>query len=282
MNIKNLPNLPLYVDCAYMNGNWKYYSMEVHSHGLLECNYIAEGSCVYEINGKEYPLTKKNLILLDSSIPHKILFNHEKPCTVLGFSLSFDPAPGQAAFPPFLQVLNSSLDICLLFSSLKDVRIFPDARSLKSDMLRLYHEYEGRKDNLYLNSLSYHFLTELSRLPLSEKSATEYYVEKASDYISEAFYLIKSNEQIAEHVGLNATYLERIYKKSTGSSLWESVTSCRLNAAKELLSSPGIPIQDIDNMIGFSNRQTFYLQFKKKFGMSPSAYRKSLSFSSHS
>ena len=29
-------------------------------------------------------------------------------------------------------------------------------------------------------------------------------------------------------------------------------------------------------MIGFANRQTFYLQFKKKYGMSPSAYRKSL------
>ena len=171
MDIKNVPNLPLYVDCAYMNGNWKYYSMDVHSHGLFECNYIAEGSCVYEIAGREYPLTKRNLILLDSSIPHRIHFNHERPCTVLGFSLSFDAAPGQAAFPPFLQLLNSSLDICLLFSSLEDVRIFPDARSLKPDMLRLYHEYEGRRDNLYLNSLSYHFLAELSRLPMTEKSS---------------------------------------------------------------------------------------------------------------
>ncbi len=276
MDIKNVPNLPLYVDCAYMNGNWKYYSMDVHSHGLFECNYIAEGSCVYEIAGKEYPLTKRNLILLDSSIPHRIHFNHERPCTVLGFSLSFDAVPGQAAFPPFLQLLNSSLDICLLFSSLEDVRIFPDARSLKPDMLRLYHEYEGRRDNLYLNSLSYHFLAELSRLPMTEKSSAQYYVEKATDYIREAFYLIKSNEQIADHIGLNATYLERIFKRATGTSLWESVTSCRLKAAEELLANPSIPIQDIDTMIGFANRQTFYLQFKKKYGMSPSAYRKSL------
>ena len=54
MIIENLPNLPLYVDLAYMNGNWKYYTMDTHSHGLLECNYIAEGNCVYEIDGVDY------------------------------------------------------------------------------------------------------------------------------------------------------------------------------------------------------------------------------------
>ena len=37
-----------------------------------------------------------------------------------------------------------------------------------------------------------------------------------------------------------------------------------------------IPVGGDRTMIGFANRQTFYLQFKKKYGMSPSAYRKSL------
>ena len=267
-------NLPIYVDMAYMNGNWKYYTMETHSHGLLECNYIAEGSCIYEIDGKDYELTQKNLILLDSSRPHKIRFNHEHPCTVLGFSVSYDHSNPGASFPGLYDVMNSSLDICRLLLSLKTALIFPDARSMKSDMLRIYHEFEGRKDSFYLGSLCYHALCELSRLPLTEKSSVQYYVEKAQNYIKESFYLIKSNEQIAAHIGLNATYLERIYKRSTGTSLWESVTLCRLAAAKELLSQPGIPINEIDNMIGFANRQTFYLQFKKRFGMSPSEYRK--------
>lgn len=273
MLIDKIPNLPIYVDTAYMNGNWKYYTMETHSHGLLECNYISEGSCVYEIAGKEYALTKKNLILLDSSIPHKIKFNHEHPCTVLGFSLSLC-APSPVAFPGLLDMLNHSLDICRLLLSLKQAIIFPDARSLYGDMLRLFHEFEGRSDAFYLTSLSYHLLCEIARLPQTEKSSASYYVEKAENYIREAFYLIRNNEQIADHIGLNATYLERIYKKTTGATLWETVTLCRLAAAKELLAQPGIPINEIDNMIGFANRQTFYLQFKKRFGMSPSEYRK--------
>ncbi len=274
MRIEQIPNLPLRVDMAYMNGNWKYYTMDTHSHGLWECNYIEEGSCVYEIDGKEYQLTQKNLILLDSSVPHKMRFNHERPCTVLGFSLSADPQKGPAAFPGLLDMLNHSLALCRMFVSLNHALVFPDARSLRGDMLRLYHEFEGRKDALYMTSLCYHLLCELTRLPLTPKSSTQYYVEKAKNYIRQSFYLIKNNEQVASHIGLNATYLERIYKKATGTTLWETVTACRLSAAEELLAQPHIPIHEIDNMIGFSNRQAFYLQFKKRYGMSPSEFRK--------
>ena len=274
MFIAKLPNEPLYVDLAYLNGNWKYYTMDIHSHGVLECNYIAEGSCIYEIDGTPYHLNKKNLILLDSSIPHKITFNHEHPCTVMGFSLSFQPEKSPVAFPGLLDVLNNSLDTCRLLLSLDKALVFPDARSLQGDMLKLVHEFEGRKDSFYLNSLCYHLLSEIARLPLTEKSSVQYYVEKAENYIKEAFYLIKNNDQIADYIGLNSTYLERIYKKTTGKTLWESVTECRLAAAEELLAQPRIPINEIDNMIGFLNRQTFYLQFKKRYGMSPSEFRK--------
>lgn len=274
MFIMNFPNLPLYVDFAYMNGNWKYYTMDIHRHGLLECNYIAEGSCIYEIDGVDYELSQKNLILLDSSLPHKIRFQHESPCTVLGFSLSLDESAAPAHFPGLLDVLNRSLDICRMLLSLNQALVFPDAHNLRPDMLRLFHEFEGRRDPLYMTSLSYHLLCEISRLPLTEKSTVQYYVEKAQNFIRESFYLIKNNDQIASHIGLNATYLERIFKKSTGVTLWEAVTTCRLAAAEELLAKPGIPIREIDNMIGFANRQTFYLQFKKRYHMSPSEYRK--------
>ena len=276
MLIEKIPNLPLCVDMAYMNGNWKYYTMDTHSHGLWECNYIEEGNCVYEIDGTEYQLTQKNLILLDSSIPHKIRFTHEHPCTVLGFSLSADTEQKNVAFPGLLDMLNQSLDLCRMFVSLNHALVFPDARSLRGDMLRLYHEFEGRKDSFYMTSLCYHLLCELTRLSLTPKSSSQYYVEKTKTYIKESFYLIKNNEQVAAHIGLNATYLERIYKKATGVTLWETVTACRLSAAEELLAQPHIPIHEIDNMIGFSNRQAFYLQFKKRYGISPSEFRKKM------
>lgn len=275
MNLSLLPNLPLHTDMAYINGNWKYYTMDLHRHGLLECNYIAEGECTYEIGGVPYPLSKRSLILLDSSIPHKITFNHERPCTVMGMSLSFTGAE-HGAMPGLQDLLRQSEEIRRLLASLEGAMVFPDARALQGDVLRLAREFDARQDAFYLDSLSCHLLAEIARLPLTEKTSAQYYVERAQNYIREAFYLIRSNEQIAAHIGLNVTYLERIYRKATGRTLWESVISCRLTAAQELLSQPGIPINEIDNMIGFANRQTFYLQFKKRFGISPSQYRRQL------
>ena len=274
LNIEHLPNLPLYVDMAYINGNWKYYTMDVHRHGLAECNYIAEGSCTYEIGGVPFHLTKRNLILLDSSVPHKITFNHEHPCTVMGMSLSFAGDAAPAAMPRLQELLAHSPEISCLFRALDGALVFPDARALQGDVLRMAREYDAQRDAFYLNSLGYHLLAEIARLPQTEQSSVQYYVDKAQNYIKEAFYLIRNNEQIAEHIGLNATYLERIYKKATGKTLWESVTACRLAAAEELLAQPGIPINEIDNMIGFANRQTFYLRFKRRYGMSPSEFRK--------
>lgn len=274
LRMDHLPDLPLYTDMAYINGNWKYYTMELHRHGLLECNYIAEGSCVYEIGGEGYRLTRGNLILLDSSIPHKITFGHQQPCTVMGLSLSFTEGDAPAAMPRFPAVLEALPELRCLLAGLEGAVVFPDARSLRGDILRLAREYDSRRDAFYLNTLSYHLLAEIARLPRTEPSSVQYYVEKAQTYIKEAFYLIRSNEQIASHIGLNATYLERIFKKTTGRTLWESVTHCRLAAAEELLRQSGIPIKEIDTMIGFSNRQTFYLQFKKRHGVSPSEYRK--------
>lgn len=274
MRIEKLLNLPLYADMAYINGNWKYYTMDLHSHGVLECNYIAVGSCTYEIGGVPCRLTRRNLILLDSSIPHKITFDHGSPCTVMGMSFSYTAADAPAAMPPLREAMDRSPRLRDLLAGLENALVFPDARALQGDLLRLAREYEGSRDALYLNSLGYHLLTEIARLPLTERSSVQYYVEKAQNYIREAFYLIRSNEDIAAHIGLNATYLERIYKKATGRTLWESVTACRLAAAEELLARPGIPINEIDTMIGFANRQTFYLQFKKKYGVSPSEFRK--------
>ncbi len=274
MLIQNFPNLPLYVENAYFNGSWKYYTKKPHTHGFLECCFVAEGECRFEIGGKLYPLAANNLILLDSSLPHKISSDDKSPCTVLGFSLAADTLPGNAAFPTLMQMLNASLDICRMLLSLNQALVFPDASSLYGDMLCLFHEYEGRRDSFYLTSLSYRLLCCLARLPLTEKSAVPYYVEKAENYIRESFHRIKNNGQIASHIGLNATYLERIYKRTTGSSLWETVTACRLDAAKELLANSDIPVNEIDKRVGFANRQAFFLQFKKRFGMSPSGYRK--------
>lgn len=275
MMIHTLPNKPLKVTRACSIGSWKYDTASAQEGNFLEGIYVDEGSLNVTIDDTVYALAPKNLLLLNATTPHTLHFEESTPGNVLRFSLSFDET-GTPVFPGLLNILNISLDICRMMLSLNQVLIFPDAHTLRGNLARLIKEYDGRRDHVFMTTLAYHLLSELSRLPLTAKSGVQAYAEKADAYIHDSFYQIKNNEQIAAHVGLNGTYLERIYKKHYGISLWECVTVCRLAAARELLLQPDIPIREIEERIGFSNRQTFFLQFKKRYGMSPSEYRKQM------
>lgn len=273
MMIHTLPNKPLKVAYAHSVGSWKYDSLSAQEGNFLEGIYVEDGNLTVTIDDISHALVPKNLLLINASTPHKLHFTENASGNILRFSLSFDETD-TPVFPGLLNVLNISLDVCRMMLSLNQALVFPDAHGLRNTLARLVKEYEGRRDHVYMTTLAYHLLCELSRLPPTVKSNVQAYVEKADAYIHDCFYQIKNNEQIAAHVGLNGTYLERIYKKYYGISLWECVTVCRLAAARELLLQPDLPIKEIEARIGFSNRQTFFLQFKKRYGMSPSEYRK--------
>lgn len=275
MMLHTLPNKPFKITYAGPMGKWKYNTPIPQDGNFLEGIYVEEGNVQVLLDNEVISLMPKNLLLINATISRRLQFTETAPGSILRFSLSFDETQNPV-FPGLLNVLNISLDICRMMLSLNQELLFPDAHSLHGDFIRLCKEYDGRKDQVFMTTLAYHLLAGLSRLSLTAKSGVQTYVEKADIYIHEHFYQIKNNEQIAAHVGLNATYLERIYKKYYGISLWECVTVCRLAAARELLLHPHIPIKEIELRIGFSNRQTFFLQFKKRYGMSPSEYRKSI------
>jgi len=273
MLIHTLPNKPLKVAYAGSVGGWKQDNGHSRECNFLEGIYVENGNLQVTIDDTTYALAEKNLLLINATVPYRLHLPEKCTGNFLRFSLSFDETESPV-FPGLLNVLNISLDICRMMLSLNQALVFPDAHALRGDLVRLAKEYAGRRDHAFMTSLTYHLLCELSRLPLTAKSGVQAYVEKADSYIHEHFYEIKNNEQIAAHVGLNGTYLERIYKKHYGISLWECVTVCRLAAARELLLQPGLPIKEIEARVGFYNRQTFFLQFKKRYGMSPTEYRK--------
>ena len=47
-----------------------------------------------------------------------------------------------------------------------------------------------------------------------------------------------------------------------------------MERAAYYLTSLNYPVGDIDELVGIHSRQNFYLLFKKKYGISPSQYRK--------
>ena len=81
-------------------------------------------------------------------------------------------------------------------------------------------------------------------------------------------------EQIARDYHLDRSYLERTFKRDTGLSIREAITDFRIKKAQSLLRETSVPVADVAKNSGFGDRLYFSKFFKKKFGMSPSEYRK--------
>ena len=140
------------------------------------------------------------------------------------------------------------------------------------------------KDNtnpLTVTSVLYAFLAELQASSLQRKDVhvtlQEEYALRARLYILNQYH--KESLTIAElstHIGLNRSYLTRLFKSVYQTSPQDFLIQVRMNKAKDLLQKTNFPVTIIGNSVGYSDVFTFSKTYKKIFGISPTEERKKL------
>lgn len=81
-------------------------------------------------------------------------------------------------------------------------------------------------------------------------------------------------EKMSETVGLSKPYLQKLFKLTTGTSPQTFLHDQRLEKARELLEGDWEQIGQIGLKIGMPHESHFTRDFKKKYGLTPTAYRK--------
>ena len=79
---------------------------------------------------------------------------------------------------------------------------------------------------------------------------------------------------LAEHVGLNASYLSTLFKRETGLSVTEYVQRERIATAKNMLKYSDYTAQQIATALGFSSQSYFTKVFRQTTGRTPTGYRR--------
>jgi len=80
-------------------------------------------------------------------------------------------------------------------------------------------------------------------------------------------------EMIANHVGINPTYLSSKFKKETGRKLVDEINICRLKEAEDILKRESLNLQELADLVGFNDPYYMSRCFKKYLGYSPSQMR---------
>jgi xylan 1,4-beta-xylosidase len=100
------------------------------------------------------------------------------------------------------------------------------------------------------------------------------WIKDAVLYIREHFCEAITIQEVADHVYLSKSYLSREFQNQMGVSFSDYLRKMRLEKGARLLSTGAQSVTDIAMECGFSNTNTFIVNFRQEYGETPNVYRK--------
>ncbi|MGG3284262.1 response regulator transcription factor [Paenibacillus solani] len=184
-----------------------------------------------------------HLEMIGRSLHHHVELHLKQSCTV-GISQILRG-------PEFLSVLSRQADKAMLWS----------------EQLHDFHVF-------YYGDFNWHnYAQETSQEVLSSQSNR--IVENTRQYI-EDHYRQKglTIHEVAKNNHVSPNYLSYLFKKYTGSSLWEYVVKLRMEESRSLILSTDLRRYEIAERVGYESPEHFSKIFKKYYGVSPSELKK--------
>ena len=240
-----------YFDCSIF-GDLKQSPERVRT--IYEIEYFLEDGKLTYTDGISYPI-KKGYI--------KIGIPGERCNSLLPFKTKYVKFSAEGKLAELLETSTR------YFRSKKPFEV----EKMLDELISLYHTNEY--DELLLGGKLLVFIsTVITESSITTGSAMEEIIIKAKKYIEEHFKDPIKLSDIAFAVNLSPNYLHTRFRNEVGITPREYLIDCRLKKACELLSTTSKQISEIAEKCGFCNQQYLTLLFKKKYNITPIAYRK--------
>ena len=150
----------------------------------------------------------------------------------------------------------------------------PDGR-LEQTLSRLVEAFEqDRNDKYGILAQFYAAVAQMQTNAASHRQGEKSYVEKALDYIHHNYTYRIRIEDIARYVGLDRTYLFKLFVKNVGTAPQEYLIRYRLDHAANMLRETKLSTTQIAYSCGFRDSPSFCKHFKARYTISPLAFRK--------
>jgi len=106
-----------------------------------------------------------------------------------------------------------------------------------------------------------------------EQHHQERIVRETLSYIHTHYQHPFTIEELAEEVHYSPNHLRYVFKKVTGRTLSEEISTTRLEQARRILRDTSMRVHQISKAVGYTNPSYFIAQFLKKYGVTPVQYR---------
>lgn len=150
-----------------------------------------------------------------------------------------------------------------------------DTGDLEAEIIHVYTQF----DSFHTYEQFVKWLTKLcsivcKKLDSSLQNYHNQVYSTALSYIKENFEssTLCLND-IARHANISPAYLSSLFKKVCGQSISDTIASLRIENACHYLTSTNLSLKEISVKCGYANQYYFSNSFKRRLGVSPSAYR---------
>lgn len=149
-------------------------------------------------------------------------------------------------------------------------------QEIKDCFLKLNQIFDSNTGNTYtfISYLYQIFSYMLQNAKQNNPSKIDPYLDQALSYISNNYiYDIKIND-LAQFIGIDRTYLYKIFKENKNVAPQQYLINYRLQAACSLLKETKLTVTEIAYSCGFKDAPSFNKHFKKRYYITPLEFRK--------
>ena len=255
------------------------YNMVSHSHDYFEIMYVEDGEFILDaiLGGQQEQFTvgEGQFVFLDSNVIHRM----EVMTKVKIYNFEISLTPMKTSDLQIVRHLRNLLSVMNFVKNLRGISVLSDTANvlmtLKSIHSALDRDKGDDESHYLLQSLMFALFIDIGRcadsLPAQPRPI---YITKVLNIIDKNLSKDLSPRRLAGYLGISESYLHRLFKQSTGTSIVDYVNEKRVRHAMVLLSGSDDAVIDIAVTVGFNTRQNFGQIFRKYTGLTPSEYRK--------
>ncbi|MBQ4071515.1 MAG: helix-turn-helix transcriptional regulator [Clostridia bacterium] len=246
----------------------------MHFHPELEFLIIEAGRMKNRLEGEEHVTQSGDIIFFNKGIPHATqpiadgtvqhMIQFKIPSTFRGALRYLSDILARTVVPAFVFHPDDA-DYADLSSHLVDMIEQYDDSSVAAD-------YRTTSDIYYVISLLHR-----RGILADERAAFDFNrlqrLVPLFEYIDSHFFEPISLDYCAELLRLNKSYLSRLFRNSTGITLWDFINFVRVSKSEEMLAG-NMNLTEVAYAAGFSSPSYFHRTFRRYKQLSPSEYRR--------
>ncbi len=149
----------------------------------------------------------------------------------------------------------------------------PTLNTLFSNVLTEFHNTGDSFNELMLDALITSILLKIIRTNsepfIDETEHSKQILPKILHYIDNNFLNIRNLDELSNYFGYSYNYLYKLFKKYGNESIQSYFLRIKMEHAKTLLLQ-NKSVEEISEILGYTNPYNFSRAFKKHFGLSPS------------